>query len=211
MVTEARKNAESTRDTILNIAAAVIHENGFRATGLNDILSRTGLTKGAFYHHFKSKAELGLAVAREVIDKTIREMWIKPLEKSDAGIESLESSLEYAMAANNKALVSLGCPLCNLANEMATHDERICAAVRNTIEDWRKNIVAVLRRDQEKGILRENIDCEQSAYFILSSLQGAIGLAKPYHSSAPFRSSLRALISYLEGLKKPEENTKIAS
>lgn len=204
MVSEVKKSAESTRDTILKIAAAVIHENGFRATGLNDILSKTGLTKGAFYHHFKSKAELGLAVAREVVDKTIREMWIKPLENVNAGVDSLESSIEYAMAANNKNVVSRGCPLCNLANEMAAHDEKICEAVRATIEDWRKNIEAVLKRDQQKGILRANIDCEQSAYFILSSLQGAIGLAKPYHSSAPFRSALRALIDYLEGLKSPQ-------
>lgn len=204
MVSEVKKSAESTRDTILKIAAAVIHENGFRATGLNDILSKTGLTKGAFYHHFKSKAELGLAVAREVVDKTIREMWIKPLENVNAGVDSLESSIEYAMAANNKNVVSRGCPLCNLANEMAAHDEKICEAVRATIEDWRKNIEAVLKRDQQKGILRANIDCEQSAYFILSSLQGAIGLAKPYHSPAPFRSSLRALIDYLEGLKSPQ-------
>ncbi len=197
-----KATSESTRQTILQVAAAEIHENGFRATGLNDILSKTGLTKGAFYHHFKSKAELGLAVADEVIDKAIRQMWINPLKKEGASVETLKSSLEYAMAANNQKMVSYGCPLCNLANEMATQDERICEALKNTIEDWRTQIFNVLKRDQSRGVLKDSIDCEQSAYFILSSLQGAIGLAKPYHSTAPFRASLRGLIDYLEGLRK---------
>lgn len=201
MVKEATVDSESTRETILRIAASVIHENGFRATGLNDILSKSGLTKGAFYHHFKSKAELGLAVAKEIIDKSIRDMWIKPLEKEGAGIEVLESSIEYAMAANNKSAVSIGCPLCNLTNEMAMHDPKICEALRSTVEDWRQHIVNVLQRDQDRGVIRPGLDCEQSAYFILSSLQGAIGLAKPYHSSKPFRASLRGLMDYLDGLK----------
>ena len=193
-------NTLSTRDTILRIAAGVIHENGFRATGLNDILSKSGLTKGAFYHHFKSKAELGVAVAKEIIDKTVRDLWIRPLERENAGIDVIKTSIEYAMAANTKDLVTMGCPLCNLASEMARHDEKICEALRNTIEDWRNNIVNVLQNDQKKGLVRKNVDCEQSAYFIISSLQGAISLAKPYHSSAPFRASLRGMLDYLDGL-----------
>lgn len=193
--------SEATRQTILQVAAAEIYENGFRATGLNDILSKTGLTKGAFYHHFKSKAELGLAVAQEIIDKTIRDMWIAPLAKIDAGVDAIEATLEYAMSANSSKTVSKGCPLCNLAQEMSNQDEKICSAVRATIEDWRSHIVKALKNDQSHGKISPAVDCEESAYFILSSLQGAIGLARPYHNPAPFRASLRGLINYLEGLK----------
>lgn len=201
MTAVAKFEKESTRLTILEVAAAEIHRNGFRSTGLNDILSKTNLTKGAFYHHFKSKAELGLAVAKEIVDTKIRAMWITPLAKDDANIDTLTSILEYAMAANNQTLASLGCPLCNLAQEMATQDDKICEVLRCTIEDWRKQIVTLLKNDQSRGLVRENVDCEQSSYFILSSLQGAIGLAKPYHSPTPFRAALRGLLDYIQGLK----------
>ena len=203
-----KARSEATRQTILAVAAAEIYENGFRSTGLSDILSKTGLTKGAFYHHFRSKAELGLAVAQEVVDKTIRELWIKPLQKANAGVESLQSTLQYAMAANNAKAASNGCPLCNLAQEMANQDEQICAVLRSTIDDWLKQITQVLKTDQKNGVIRSNIDCEQSAYFNPSSLQGANGLAKPYHNPAPFRASMRGLIEYLDGLKvSPELST----
>lgn len=201
MSTAEQTKSQATRKTILNVAAAEIYQNGFRSTGLNEILSKTGLTKGAFYHHFRSKAELGLAVAQEIIDGTIRELWIKPLQRANAGVEVLQSTLQYAMAANNTKTVSSGCPLCNLAQEMANQDENICAALRHTLDDWLQQITNVLKHDQEIGRIRSNVDCEQSAYFILSSLQGAIGLAKPYHSPAPFRASMRGLIDYLDGLK----------
>ncbi|MGV6807605.1 MAG: TetR/AcrR family transcriptional regulator [bacterium] len=198
---EKSSEKESARQTILMIAAQEIHKNGFRATGLNDILKQTGLTKGAFYYHFKSKAELGRAVAEEIIDKMIREMWMRPLEKEGAGLSTLQSILDYAMAANNKKIVSLGCPLCNMAQEMATQDEAICAVLRRTIDDWRARVSSALKNDQIKGLIKKTVDCDQSALFFLSSLQGAIGIAKPYHDPAPFRSSLRCLRDYLDSLR----------
>lgn len=195
-----KATSDKTRQRILTIAAAEIYENGFRATGLNDILKKSGLTKGAFYHHFKSKSELGVAIAEEVVDKAFRELWIKPLEKSDANTQTIIDSLQYAIAANNSKDVTKGCPLANLTQEMANQDQKICAVLRRTVDDWRQQLANVLKREQDRGLLRSNVDCDQSSYFIISSLQGAIGLAKPYHDPRPFRSALRALIDYLKSL-----------
>lgn len=200
MTKSEQASSNATRQRILSIAAAEIYENGFRATGLNDILAKSGLTKGAFYYHFKSKSDLGLAVAQEVIDNAIRQLWIKPLQKADAGVETIIGTLQYAIAANNTRAATNGCPLGNLSQEMANQDQRICAAICHTIEDWRNQLVKVLKNEQERGVLKPDVDCEQSAYFILSSLQGAIGLAKPYHNPVPFRSAIRALIDYLRSL-----------
>ena len=48
-----------TRGKILNAAYREIHTNGFQSASLNNILARTGLAKGALYHHFPNKTELG--------------------------------------------------------------------------------------------------------------------------------------------------------
>jgi AcrR family transcriptional regulator len=58
---------EETRDAILTSAFDEMYEHGFQAASLSRILDRAGVTKGALYHHFGSKMDLGYAVVDEVI------------------------------------------------------------------------------------------------------------------------------------------------
>ena len=60
---------EATREKILTAAEALVMERGYAGTSLDDLLQVTGLTKGAFFHHFKSKAEL----SRAIIERYARE------------------------------------------------------------------------------------------------------------------------------------------
>ena len=200
-MTTPGKKAVETRQAILNIAIDEVHCNGFRATGLNDVLCKAGVTKGAFYHHFKSKSDFGLAVVREIFERTIKQLWIKPLEQEDAGVNTLQNTIEYAMAATNERFATLGCPLGNIVTEMANQDEKIRQALIQMMDQWRFNIRKVLKSDQEKGLIRGDVDCESSSYFILSALEGAMTLTKPYHSPGPYRTALRGLLGYLQSLK----------
>ena len=54
-----------TKERILDTAEALVLEKGFSATSLDDIISATGLTKGAFFHHFRSKSDL----ARKLVER----------------------------------------------------------------------------------------------------------------------------------------------
>jgi len=51
------------RSRLLDAAMRVIREQGYSATTVDDICGAAGVTKGAFFHHFKSKEELGVAAA----------------------------------------------------------------------------------------------------------------------------------------------------
>ncbi|MCZ6508759.1 MAG: TetR/AcrR family transcriptional regulator, partial [Acidobacteria bacterium] len=65
------RDPKATRDAILQAATREIHTNGFRSAGLDSILAEAGVTKGALYHHFGSKHELGLAVLEESVRRTV--------------------------------------------------------------------------------------------------------------------------------------------
>ncbi len=56
------QGVDNTRERILQIAEALVYEKGFSGTSLNDIVSAASLTKGAFFHHFRSKDDLGRAL-----------------------------------------------------------------------------------------------------------------------------------------------------
>ena len=60
------RNADATRQKILDIAFEEILLKGYQGLRVDGVLKKAALTKGAFYHHFSSKKELGLAVIDEV-------------------------------------------------------------------------------------------------------------------------------------------------
>src|SRR5688500_14647291 len=60
--------AERTRERILDAAQALILDHGFGSTTVDAVVNRAGITKGAFFHHFASKADL----ARALVDRYAR-------------------------------------------------------------------------------------------------------------------------------------------
>ncbi|MEE8295793.1 MAG: TetR/AcrR family transcriptional regulator [Sphingomonadales bacterium] len=65
------KKGESTREKILSVAEGLILARGFSGTSLNDIVAESGLTKGAFFHHFSSKNDLAAAVVERYTKKDL--------------------------------------------------------------------------------------------------------------------------------------------
>ena len=57
--------AEATRERLLRAAKGLVMSKGFAGTSIDDVLKATGLTKGAFFHHFRSKADLGACCMNE--------------------------------------------------------------------------------------------------------------------------------------------------
>ena len=53
-----------TRKRILETARVAFTENGYRSTSMNDLIAAAGVTKGGFYFHFPSKADVGIEVVR---------------------------------------------------------------------------------------------------------------------------------------------------
>src|SRR5437879_9787439 len=57
----------STREAILEAASRLIHVHGYNHTSLDDVLRESGVGKGNFYYHFKSKEDLGYAILDQII------------------------------------------------------------------------------------------------------------------------------------------------
>jgi TetR/AcrR family transcriptional repressor of nem operon len=52
---------KSTRDDLIDVGLGLMHQNGYNATGLTDILKAADVPKGSFYHHFGSKEDFAEA------------------------------------------------------------------------------------------------------------------------------------------------------
>ncbi len=194
------KQPDITRDKILDAAFQEIHKHGFQAASLSNILDRTGLTKGALYHHFPDKDRLGHAVIEEVVYEGLDAMVFTPLRESDDPLETLREIIRRKAEKATGETVALGCPLNNLMQEMSPLDADFKRRLTEILRTWQDVVTDALKRGQKAGRVRRDVDCRAAALFIVSAFEGCIGIAKNLQSVKEFRLCLKQLDGYIGSL-----------
>ena len=194
------KSAE-TRGKILMAAFDEIYQRGYQSASLNNILKNTGITKGALYHHFKNKLELGYAVVDEVIYSSIKLHWIEPLEQTDDPISTIQAILFATGQQMTEEDIRLGCPLNNLTLEMSPIDEGFRQRITAIYSEWQRAIEVACERGKQAGKLIESADSKQLAVLFVATLEGCLGLAKSMQSLETLMMCGQGLSEQLELLK----------
>lgn len=195
------KAPDLTRQKLLEAAFAEIHRNGFQSASLTQILADTGLTKGALYHHFPDKRALGLSVIEEVIRPRLAAMMFAPLADTHAPLAALQALLADKAAEDDPMVVTLGCPLNNLMQEMSPVDEGFRLRLNDVFEAWVGVVAAALARGRTAGEVRSDVDPDATAFFIVSALEGCVGMSKNTQSVAAYRGCLAQLGRFLDTLR----------
>ncbi len=168
----------STREQILEAAYREIHLHGFQAASLSRILARTGVTKGALYHHFPNKTALGHAVIDEVLARHIEQSFIEPLRDAEDPVEALIGIIEHAGSSFTLCDVELGCPLSSLSQEMSGIDEGFRQRLMGIYERWRDALEQAFRRAQASGRLSPSVDAETLSVMVVATLDGCLQTGK---------------------------------
>lgn len=199
---KAAKQADLTREQLLEAAFKEIHRYGFQAASLTSILANTGLTKGALYHHFPAKHDLGLAVVDEVIERVLAETIFIPLRDSQNPLQTLQEILRSKRSKrSNPDVVELGCPLNNLMQEMSPLDDQFRQRLNTLMQRWQDTLADALRRAQMQGQVRKEINCTMTALFIISAWEGCVGIAKNMQSAKTYQQCFDQLIEYVASLE----------
>ena len=205
-----RRDPDKTREALLGAAFEEIHSQGFRSASIDNILRRTGVTKGALYHHFPNKTALGYAVVDEVIKPWAAEI-MAPL--NDPALDPLETILRLAteqLEQDTCGTPVLGCPVNNLVHEMAGLDEGFRIRLDGIMQEWRVSLAGALRRGQADGTVRSNIDPDDAAAFALAAYEGCISVAKSSQESDLFEACVRGMTAVLGSLKPDADSTTTA-
>src|SRR5262249_50631750 len=132
---------ETTRRNILKAAFNEFYKNGFQGGSINRIVDQAGTTKGALFHHFKGKNDLGYAVIEEVILPEMDQRWFEPLAASSDPIAALKRAFrKYRVEEIRRGLLLHGCPLNNLAQEMSPLDEGFRQRIDKVYASWRRGL-----------------------------------------------------------------------
>jgi len=194
-----------TRGKILSAAYREIHVNGFQSASLSNILARTGVTKGALYHHFPNKTELGYAVVDEVIARRIYLSFIEPLLRFDDPIDGFIELIQEAGNAFSLTDIELGCPLSVLAQEMAPIDEGFRTRLTAIYDQWHNSIASVLERAKRDGRIIETVDPHAMAVTIAAIMEGALCASKVAQNMDKMHQCGQGLTQLLQLIKTDSE------
>lgn len=196
-----QRRADATRQRLIDAAFEEIHRKGFQGASLDEILARTGVTKGALYHHFPSKKELGLAVIEEKLGTALTQVFLLPAQAADDPIEALVRTIRQAVRGLSEDGVGLGCPIANLAQEMSPVDEAFRERLGGLYQIWQDAIAKLLDRGRARGLVRTDVDTAAAAAFVVGALAGARVLTKAAKDRKVLERCVGQLVGYLESLR----------
>ncbi len=200
-----------SKTRLLDAALQVIRAKGYAATTVEDICHEAGVTKGSFFHHFKSKDELALSATAHWDAMTESFFASAPYHKATDPLQRLLGYVDFRGAILTGELPDYTCLLGTLVQETyATHP-----GIRAACDRGLSRHIAVLTRDIEAAKKRyapkARWSAESVGYFIQAALQGSFIFAKAKQGPAVIEHNLAHLRRYLKTLFTQPETASARS
>ena len=171
---------QQTRQRMIDTASTLFEQQGYAATGINQILAESNTPRGSFYFHFKEgKEELGLAVIENHQAKfavMLREI-LHQSPTTRAGVENVIDTLAMQMESSQ---CQTGCPITAIATEMAGISTQLRESAAAAYEDWSTLITPRLISEG-----RSPEEAYSIARATISTIEGALIMCRVYQNRGP--------------------------
>ena len=184
---ERAASRADTRKALVWCGTELLTERGFQITGIEEVLQRTGVPKGSFYHFFGSKHEFGQAVIENYEAYYARKMDRIFDSPSRPPLARLRDFIEDATRGMVKYDFRKGCLIGNLGQEMASLDDSFRRQLEAVLRSWEDRVEACLDEAIRRGDLAGDIDARTLSRFFWIGWEGAILRAKLTRSVRPLK------------------------
>jgi TetR/AcrR family transcriptional repressor of lmrAB and yxaGH operons len=182
-----------TRANIVDAASRLLEEQGYHATGLNQIVEESGAPKGSLYYYFPDgKEEISEEALRQTgqrVESNIRRI----MAEADSAAQGIRTLMHRIAKRIEESEYRAGGPITTVALESAPGNTRLNRASREIYDDWQE---AFRERMIEDGVAEARAD--RLASTVLAAIEGAMVLARTRESRGPLEDaadSLAELIS----------------
>jgi TetR/AcrR family transcriptional repressor of nem operon len=191
-----RNDPEGVRSRILDCAAKLFQERGYHSASMHDVVAASRVSSGALHHHFPTKKALALGVLSDRVGPVVREAWIDPLRRAPTLEKGVAEAFADIIAGIRARGSVLGCPLNNLALELALTDVDYRRRIDGVFAEWRTVLSDRIAhtRGGARLDLKERV---AAANFVISVYSGAMNLAKTSQSATPLVEAASLLIQWL--------------
>ncbi|MDJ0683468.1 MAG: TetR/AcrR family transcriptional regulator [Alphaproteobacteria bacterium] len=183
----------STRNRIIQKADTLFYEVGFEATSFADIAAALGLSRGNFYHHFRTKDEILDAVIAYRLDKT----WAMLSAWEDTSPAPRNRILCFVriLIVNRDKIMAFGCPVGTLSAELAKLNHAAHGRATEIFALFRDWLTSQFRA------LGAGKQAEAHALHVLSWSQGVASIAAAFRDDAFIHREAAGIADWLDTLK----------
>lgn len=181
----------SVRDRIMESAYDLFYRQGYRATGINQIIAESGVAKASFYSHFPAKEDLLLAYVEEQATRELSnlraavESWTNPHDRFYAAFKVL---VPWLSATHFR-----GCPFQNIVSECPPEAEAVRKVAAQHRENLRSLFTEVTRYLMKNDTAYYQLNVEEIANTYLLFFEGAIATSVAYRAAWPVDQAIAAM------------------
>jgi TetR/AcrR family transcriptional regulator, transcriptional repressor for nem operon len=203
------RDGTPTRERILETAEQLMIAHGYHATSLDQVIAESTSSKGAFFHHFDSKADL----ARQLVERYV----VKDLAHLDAALAAvadIEDAADRVVAfvrffedgADELMSMQSGCLYATVLAERELTGPDITELVAQTTLVWRRAVADLLRAalDDRRSGGGIDIDVDALADHLYTTFEGGFILCRTLNDTSAMRSQLRLFRQLLEAVLRPD-------
>jgi AcrR family transcriptional regulator len=162
------------RTRIVEVAAKLVHEQGFARTSLADIARESGVPLGNLYYYFKTKDAIGEALIEKMagLHDAIREAWDRELEPRERILAFIQASID-----SRDSVARSGCPVGSLCSELHKESRPLAERASKLFDDFLQWI------ERQFRLLGKGAESRELAFHLVCALQGASLLANTFHDT----------------------------
>lgn len=195
------KDGTRTRERILDAAEVLVIEHGFAATSVDRVLEAAGTSKGAFFHHFPTKSELGRALVTRYAAADVAN-----LEAALAAVavvaDPVDRALEFLRYFEDRyadiLAVESGCLYISVLAERDLADAETGGPIRDAVTAWREGYATLLL--EALGDRAGAVDVDALSDHLFTTFEGAFLLCRSTDDPSHMRRQLATFRTLLESL-----------
>ena len=183
------KAESAAASRILATACDLFYRNGYRATGINEIIEKSGVAKASFYANYPSKESLAVAYVKAMNAAEFRAA-DESLRKRKGPYDKLVGLMEFAGAWIRERDYR-GCTHLNISSEIPDPGNPVRFETRNHYDTLRQIVGGLMKElKAERGAAWKGRDPENMADEYVLIYAGAMAMAPLYHDHQPLREAI---------------------
>jgi TetR/AcrR family transcriptional repressor of nem operon len=189
-----------TKRRILDAGVGLMRVRGYNGTSLDDICEAAGVTKGGFFHYFKSKDEIAKAAIAEFAQQRARVFQGAAFRNLADPLDRVFGRLDFAIEAAKSGRMSKGCLIGTLAQELSFTNPELRTACRDSFqraaEDFEKDLTEAKAAHSPNAAF----DPRKLAALYVTIMQGSFILVKAADSSEVMADNFEQLRDHIRML-----------
>lgn len=195
---QSSSEKQDGRARLLTAALSVIRMKGYTATSVDELCAAAGVTKGAFFHHFKSKDDLAVAAVEHWTETTGAFFAAAPYNAHPDPLDRVLAYIDFRKSIIQGEVPEFTCLVGTIVQEAYATRPDVRDACAESIFGHASTLALDIAQAKAVRVIEGDWTAEDLAQHTQAVIQGAFILAKAKNSRTPALESLNHLRRYIE-------------